>query len=126
MDSSEVAQKLVSPATAGSSHLCRVFSMAAAFSEWGSTERRLSMSDILAEEKGMELATERGRKAELDAVLVKCRFILDPGTRSFSWKKRATSALSWTCVCKPYHDLLFIVRYHERLQAYSRTLWTCK
>ncbi|CAA6665967.1 unnamed protein product [Spirodela intermedia] len=97
MDSREVAQYLVSPAEAGSSHSRSVFSRASASGESDRTEKRLSMSVSLLEEKGMELATERGRKAALDEVLVKCRFILVPGRRSFSRKKTATLRLSWIC-----------------------------
>lgn len=61
MDSSDVAQVLISPGKALDSHSVRVFFMEEAISELGSTERRERMSGSLDEEKGIESATWLGR-----------------------------------------------------------------
>jgi len=86
IDSSEVAQYLVSPSTAGISHSCRVFSMDWALKELGSNEKWLRIAGSLAEEKGIELAACRERKVAPNpaVVLMKCMVTFVPGSMSFS------------------------------------------
>ena len=90
MDSSDVAQRLLSPAMAGASHTARVFLMAVALSELGLIERRERISGSLEELKGMESAAWRVR-SEVPAERVNCSVIFEPGWRFFSEKKK----ISW-------------------------------
>lgn len=71
IDSKDVAQYLVSPLTAGSSHSLIVFIIVWASRELGSIEKCFRVSEILAEENGMASTTLRGRNLGPDLELGK-------------------------------------------------------
>uniref|UniRef100_A0A5K0UVT8 Uncharacterized protein n=1 Tax=Nymphaea colorata TaxID=210225 RepID=A0A5K0UVT8_9MAGN len=93
MDSSEVAQNLVSPLMAGDSHRSRVTFMADAWGECGLREKRRRMVGKEEVEKGSASAAWRGRKvgsfcSELILAARKLMSMVMLGFRSFSNKKR--------------------------------------